>query len=568
MFQTSDGRYWVSSWEDGLYELDPLTGLLIRRDFVDAGMDSSKHTFFSMQQDDVYGYLWLLSFNGLHVCSISEDGLTPQDLSSVVEPYKMYTRIFKDREGNLWLSSYDDAFVVSFDRAPIQNYVFKVSGRDANLMDLGIDDDGIIWMEQDRMGLCRFDTKTNQLTVNVSPNEQSQKALSKTGMQIVYAADSIRNNLKDFGIISLLDDCTPMMSLKDKDALWVVTNKKVIRYDLLKKGYFIYSTSDENIKVNIFRHHSATLDGKGGIWVGGHNGFIHIGREKDNSRLHWAYDPMVSDVTSFHDLSIDSTKTDRENLVLHPGAKDIVIHLSALKYGTGQQPRIAYRIDGLNDDWVYLSPESHDINCNFFQKGTYHLWLKHEYEPGKWSEGRMVMTIIQLPEWYQTWWAYTLYIFAALALVWLLLITPFRMSKLRQRIKELSQRHSRQQAIINRMPEPELRNDADEKFINTLIKEVEAHLDESDYDLSTLATTLGISKSTLNRRVKLLTEMTPSDFLFQARMKRAGQLLKESSMSVSEIAYSVGFSDPKYFTRCFKKFFNCTPSNYKQQIKD
>ena len=567
LLQSHDGRYWVTTYGQGLYEFDPQTSVLRHRPVVNPATGNEELIFFAMEQDDVLGYLWLLSENRLYVCNISGEQPCLIDLTCNIEPQKMYTHFLKDREGNLWLSSYDDACVVSFDHAPIQNYIFKVRGWDANLTDLGISASGTAYFLQDRLGLCRYDLTSGLLTTGDSPSEESARALAKTGMHAVQSPDSIRRQLRELGLADLLSDCSLLQSLRDNDALWVVTNKKVIRYDYSHQNYLIYTTQDENVCVNQFRGLAATLDGQGGLYVGGHNGFIHIGPESNQARFHWPYSPVVSEITVAETSAVVSKRSDASHLTLRSGASGIEIHLSALKYGIGQQPRLAYRIEGVSDDWVTLPPDKYSILFNRFDRGEYHFWLKHEYEPGRWSEGRMVLTITQLPAWYETWWARTIYVFAVLGLAWLLLITPFRMSRLRRRISELMQRHSRQEAVMQRVPDATL-DDADDVFLQAFIKEVESHLSDTDYDLQKLSEALGVSKSTLNRRVKQLTDMTPSDFIFEIRMKRASQLLKESSLSVSEVAYAVGFSDPKYFNRCFRKAFDCSPSAYKQQAKD
>ena len=59
--------------------------------------------------------------------------------------------------------------------------------------------------------------------------------------------------------------------------------------------------------------------------------------------------------------------------------------------------------------------------------------------------------------------------------------------------------------------------------------------------------------------------MPPSDFLRRLRMQRAEELIARSKMNFSQIAFNVGFSDPKYFTKCFKKETGMTPSEYRQQ---
>lgn len=104
----------------------------------------------------------------------------------------------------------------------------------------------------------------------------------------------------------------------------------------------------------------------------------------------------------------------------------------------------------------------------------------------------------------------------------------------------------------------------DEQFLNNAIKIIEVHLSEPEFDVNTFAEHLNMSKSSLYRKIKTMTGLAPIEFIRNIRLKHACQMLKDKSISISEVAYSVGFSDPKYFTSCFKLEFNVTPSDFQR----
>lgn len=107
----------------------------------------------------------------------------------------------------------------------------------------------------------------------------------------------------------------------------------------------------------------------------------------------------------------------------------------------------------------------------------------------------------------------------------------------------------------------------DERFLTKAIEIIENYISESEFDVNTFANELCLSKSTLYRKVKAITGMAPVEFIRNIRLKHACQILKDSSISISEVAYSVGFSDPKYFTSCFKTEFNITPREFQKNNK-
>ncbi len=107
------------------------------------------------------------------------------------------------------------------------------------------------------------------------------------------------------------------------------------------------------------------------------------------------------------------------------------------------------------------------------------------------------------------------------------------------------------------MPSP------DQDFLARLFELIESNIENPEFDIEQFAQEIGLSRSLFFKKVKVLTNQTPKGLLVSMRLKRASQLLNGKSLSVSEVAYSVGFNDPKYFAKCFKKVYNVLPSEYK-----
>ncbi len=99
----------------------------------------------------------------------------------------------------------------------------------------------------------------------------------------------------------------------------------------------------------------------------------------------------------------------------------------------------------------------------------------------------------------------------------------------------------------------------EDAFISRFKKIVEERLADSNLSVEELAADMGLSRVQLYRKVKALTGNTPVDLLRKARLAQAQRLLQESTLSVSEIAYQVGFASPSYFTKCYKDEFGTVP---------
>jgi DNA-binding response OmpR family regulator len=102
----------------------------------------------------------------------------------------------------------------------------------------------------------------------------------------------------------------------------------------------------------------------------------------------------------------------------------------------------------------------------------------------------------------------------------------------------------------------------DTRFIENAIKCVEQNVSSPDFSVEHLGRELGISRAYLYKKILALTGKSPLEFIRTIRLQHAAQLLEKSQLTVSEIAYKVGFNNPKYFTKYFKEEFHILPSNY------
>lgn len=100
----------------------------------------------------------------------------------------------------------------------------------------------------------------------------------------------------------------------------------------------------------------------------------------------------------------------------------------------------------------------------------------------------------------------------------------------------------------------------DDAFINKLMTILERVYSDSEYNIERLSDEMSMSRGHLYRKIKGITTLTPVDFLREYRLKRAYELLRDDNLNVNEVAYSVGFSSPSYFSKCFKKLFGVTPT--------
>lgn len=103
------------------------------------------------------------------------------------------------------------------------------------------------------------------------------------------------------------------------------------------------------------------------------------------------------------------------------------------------------------------------------------------------------------------------------------------------------------------------------EFLKKFLAVIENHLSDSDLSVEDIGSEMCLSRVQLYRKVKALTGKSPVEIVREERLKRGHQLLADSSLTISEIAYRVGFSSPSYFTKCYKDFFGKSPTDVQKK---
>ena len=151
------------------------------------------------------------------------------------------------------------------------------------------------------------------------------------------------------------------------------------------------------------------------------------------------------------------------------------------------------------------------------------------------------------------------------------LTKPFRLSDLRLRIDNIIENRKRMQVqnhVAETIPEAEKTMSAEEKFLSDALKFVHIHIQDEDYDRDALATDMGTSTSTLYNKLRSITGLNVSSFIRDVRMKEACRIAEANpEIRVSDLAYSVGFHDPRYFSTCFKKHFGIQPKEFLDRLQ-
>ncbi|MBN2773992.1 MAG: response regulator, partial [Prolixibacteraceae bacterium] len=143
---------------------------------------------------------------------------------------------------------------------------------------------------------------------------------------------------------------------------------------------------------------------------------------------------------------------------------------------------------------------------------------------------------------------------------------PFNINILKAQVRSLvNSRLAFKQKFAGKLslePSEETITPADEKFLTRLMEVTESKMGDPSFDVSVLVDDMHMSHSIILKKVKSMTGLALVEFIRSMRIKRAAQIFRQDKLSVSEVSFMVGFSDPKYFSKCFSRQIGKKPTQY------
>lgn len=271
-----------------------------------------------------------------------------------------------------------------------------------------------------------------------------------------------------------------------------------------------------------------------------------------------------------------------DTLTLQPDERNVTISFAALDYADGSKIKYAFRmVDAdskqCDDDgakgWNSLG-YGHTATLLDLKPGTYCLQIKSTNAEGIWTDNVRSLRIIVVPRFVETTFAMILAILLSLLIIGVVIYTIVYIRRIKRK------QHETMEAYLtllktekgDAVQEKGYANDTkttddvsieDDRMMKLVMKFVDEHIGDSDCSIGDMAEAAATSRSGLQRRMKQLTGVSPLEFMREARIKRACELLHDPKCTIGEVAFACGFSDPKYFSRSFKTSVGVSPSEYK-----
>ena len=300
-----------------------------------------------------------------------------------------------------------------------------------------------------------------------------------------------------------------------------------------------------------------------------------------------------------------------KTLVLAHDENNFTLQLSDLPFADHPTAVYAYRLEGSDHEWHYLDKGNLDITYNGLSYGDYHLTVHVVDGEGNIGDEVYQLEISVLPPWYLTIWSKLFYLTLLIVGIAWVVNAHFVRKQLKEAKKQkeeiLEQVQARMQfyasladdlknaaahqsfeevnhlvvsnldvnasgsesesaMIVNfngqqTTPEVEI-DELDKKLLDEIKETIEENMVDSDFNVSVLQEKMRMGNKQLYRKLKALTGQTPVEYIRDMRMRKAAKLLKAGKFSVSEVMYTVGFSNSSYFSKCFSKAFGMTPTEF------
>lgn len=146
---------------------------------------------------------------------------------------------------------------------------------------------------------------------------------------------------------------------------------------------------------------------------------------------------------------------------------------------------------------------------------------------------------------------------------------PFSLKYLILRIKNLIEQREKLKAKFSKEPESDHSticiSETDKKFIEKMNLVLDRNIADPEFSVESFASLMNLGRTVFYKKVKGITGYTPNEYIRIVRMKKGAELLKNTDMTISEIAFKIGIADPFYFSKCFKSQFGVSPSLYQKE---
>lgn len=623
MYAAPDGTLWVGTVEGGLNALAPGSRNFTHYTMANSGLP---HNSVSTLAADNRGNLWIGTWGtGIAVMNLQQPGrIIPLVVDAKHQPFLNFAGVlvYDPINDGMWLGTNDGLFFYDLKRQQliepfkgclnVRGCIGSLITRDGKLLMGCVQGMVEINLKSRIPGKGDFAVKYHQYKLDDPKSGVIDKILSFClakdgkiwlgsngyGLYCYNYNKEGKTYVKSFTTNNGLANNTVKGIVEDNQGmLWIATDNGLSIFNPKTETFSNYSRKD-GLLSSQFYFNGAIRDAKGKIYLGTDEGLMAV--TGVNHAVHNAarlrFTELLVDNQSVFAGSdyLDDDISIAKRLCIHESDKSFTIFFSALNYGNDSQGVYLYRMKGYENDWVQLQPGQHSVRYSTLPAGSYQFEVKYIPSFDSDKEQVIFVDIKVTPYFWKSWWFVSLMVIAFIA--FLLYIYTSRLEKMREReVEELyrpieaalkdSDEPGKLQSRIQMILENQKRYqdsqkksiEADRKqvaekerpFMDIVMEVMEKNYDNSEFGVQELADEMRMNRSVLSKMLNAEAGQPTAQFIRNYRLDIAKKMITENvaNRNITEIAYRVGFNDPKYFTRCFTKQYGESPSAFKESLE-
>jgi len=459
----SSGVFWIGTYGGGLNRLDPNSGKFTSYRYSPTDPNSLSDDRIRVIHEGQTGVLWIgTDGGGINKFETGKgiftryrhDPSNPNSLSN-----DRTQLILKSDSGLIWIGTFGGG-LNKFDPEKGQFFHYRFNPDDPNslsndyIMALYEDRSGILWIGSNGEGLIRFDSQRE-----------------------TFSNYTVSEGLPGNAVYGILED--------DEGNLWISTNNGLSKFNPQTETFKNYDVSD-GLQSNEFNGNSCYKSPKGDLFFGGINGFNRFYPESIKDNL---YIPSVV-ITKFRIFNkvvpiqegkdgqspLTKSITETDEIELSYRDNMLSFEFAALHYVFPDKNKYAYRMEGLEKDWIYTSAAQRFATYTNLGSGKYTFRVKASNNDGLWNEEGVSLRITIIPPFWQTWWFRGIAITAILLLI--LVVYRIRTHAIKEQSKRLEKRVEERTSKLNIVNKELQEQITERKRWEKALQREKAHLDQ------------------------------------------------------------------------------------------
>jgi len=580
----SDGQLWIGTWGGGLNVVTHQGARVELNRITLEPNDLAAQTNYigALAYDKRHNALWIGSNDGIFLYHLATGRLTEPFEGNREQRGCIGAQI--DRDGHLWIGCLTGVCVIDLNSVASPDGEGRYAYR---LLRNKLDDptspvidkiscfcethDGTLWLGSNGYGIYRREVK-------------------ETGDKKGHASEVFYGLTTDDG---LANNAVKGMVEDEQGRLWITTNNGLSVYDPHTSSFVNYGERDGLLSQQYYWN-SAVKGTDGAIFLGSVAGLTEIRGENTEAvyPVHLTFTRLIVDnqvMTAENSDCIDADITQATCIRLHESNKSFSLDFSALTYAGEVQGHYSYRLRGFEDEWTLLKPGEHSVRYTSLKPGSYTFEVAYTAEAVADESHVIAIQVDVAPYFWKSWWFRLLLLVALMgAVVWLYrqrleawrkqeaekLLIPIRRvlddaedaEQLQSRIQSILDNHEQLKKSYRRSLEADKQEAllTHKTFMERATEVMERNYMNSEFGIAEFSESMGMSRSLVSKRLNAETGQSTGQFIRNYRLSIAKKLILENiaNRNITEIAYKVGFNDPKYFTRCFTRQYGSSPSTY------